>query len=63
MLTDERDVDTSCSQRATVCGPAQTVLVDPLIERILCFLSQTEIGRGDTLEDIVVVLRGTEDGR
>lgn len=59
-LTNDGDVDTTGCKRTTGDGPAQTILEDPSIELLLGLGGQTEVGGGDTLEDVVVVLGGPE---
>ena len=62
-LTDEGNVNAARGERATLGGPAQTVLEDPGIEVVLRLLRQAEVGVRNALEDVVVVLRRPEDAR
>jgi hypothetical protein len=60
MRTNERNVDTTRSERASLGGPPEPILEDPCIKVTLRFLSESEIRRGHALEDIVVVLGRAE---
>jgi hypothetical protein len=61
--TNESDIDTTLGEWAPLGGPSETVLENPGIESSLCLSSQPQIWIRNTLEDVVVVLRGPEDGR
>lgn len=60
--TDERDINTTRCQWATFRGPAQAVLEDPGIEIIFGVPGEAQVGRGHTLEDVVIVLCRPEHG-
>ena len=60
--TDESDIDTAWGKGAALGGPSETVLENPGIESGLGLGSQPQVWIRNTLEDIVVVLRGPEDG-
>lgn len=60
-VTDEGDIDTTRRKRSTLGSPSQAVLQDPSIELSLGFVSKAEVGGCDTLQDVVVVLRRTEN--
>lgn len=61
--TYESDIYTAMCERATLCCPPEAVLEDPCIKVVLGCFSETEIGSGDTLEDVVIVLGRTENAR
>ena len=47
----------------TLGGPSETVLEDPGVEVLHCVFGETEVGVGDALEDVVVVLGCPENAR
>ena len=59
--TNECDVNTTWCKGATLRSPAKAVLSDPCVEVVLRLLRETKVGRSDTLKNVVVVLRRTED--
>ena len=59
-LTNERDVYATRRKRSALCGPAQAVLEDPSIERVLLLLGEAQAGVSDALKNVVVVLRRAE---
>jgi hypothetical protein len=61
LLTNKRNIDTTGSKRSPFSGPPQSIFKDPGIETIFRFLSQAKVRCSNTLQDIVVVLGGTED--
>ena len=61
-LTNECNIYTTGRKGSAFGCPPETILENPGVKVVLCFLTETEIGIGDTLEDVVVVLRRTEDG-
>lgn len=60
--TNKGNIDTAFSQRPALRGPSQSVLQNPRIEIILRLLRKAEVGGGDALKDVVVVLCRPEDG-
>ena len=58
--TDECDINTTWCKGTTLRSPAKAVLSDPRVEVVLRLLRETKVGRSDTLQDVVVVLRGPE---
>lgn len=60
MLTDESDIAaTGCKRTALGCPP-KTILEDPGIEVVFLFFGQAKTWVSNTLQDVVVVLRGPE---
>lgn len=58
--TDKCNVHATRCKGSTFCGPSQAVLQNPSIEVVLGLLSKTKIRGSDALENVVVVLGGTE---
>ena len=58
--TNESDVHATGGEGTTFCRPPQAVLKDPCVEVVLSLLGETQVGVSNTLQDIVVVLGGTE---
>lgn len=61
--TDECDVNATRSKGATLSCPPEPVLENPRVKVILGSLGKAEIGRSNTLENIVVVLGRAEHAR
>ena len=59
--TNECDVNTTWCKGTTLRSPAKAILGDPRVEVVLRLLRETKVGGSDTLQDVVVVLRRTED--
>ena len=60
-LTHDRNINTIVSKRSPFSGPPQSVFIYPSIESIFRLLGQANVRCGNALQDIVVVLGGTED--
>ena len=61
--TDESNVDTTRGEGTTFGCPINTVLGDPCVEVRFGFRGKTKIRSSDALQNVVVVLGGTEDAR
>lgn len=63
-IIDERDVDAAGCERTTLAHPvAVGIVFDSHGELLLMLLGKADIGRGDTLENIMAVLGRAEDRR
>jgi hypothetical protein len=63
LRTYEGDVNTTRGERAAFGRPAKPVLENPGVKHILIVSSEAKVGRSDTLQDIVIVLRDAKNAR
>lgn len=62
-VINESDIDATLRKWSAFRGPAQAILEDPLVECTLLLLREAQRWVRNALQDVVVVLRGTENSR